>query len=170
MRHQKPSYLNFIAFTIVALLLLTGILTACDDDIPEPEKPTGDPTVTARDFIEALFGGNASKCRELSTDQIRLNFLELCTQYANANADIDLSQATFEVVAEQAIDRRTVKMTGIWAITADTPEGQRVTQVHDTNLEPAVLIGLLFKDGKWRVDGMDTSEPPPTLVVPTPTS
>lgn len=167
MRHQKSSHLNFI---IVTVLLLTGILTACGDDIPEPEKPTGDPTITAREFIEALFGGNASKCRELSTDQIRLDFLELCTEYANANAEIDLSQATFEVIAEQAVDRRTVKMSGIWVITADTPEGERASIVQDTNLVPAVLIGLLFKDGKWRVDGMDTSETPPTLVVPTPTS
>jgi hypothetical protein len=166
MHHQKSSHLTFL---VVILLLLAGVLVACGEDIPEPEKPTGDPTITAREFIEALFSGNASKCRELSTDQIRLDFLEQCTAYANANAEIDLSLTTFEVITEQAVDRRTVRMSGLWTITADTSEGERASQVHDTNLEPAVLIGLLFKDGKWRVDGMGTSQPP-TFVVPTPTS
>lgn len=147
------------------MLLLSAVgLSACEDSVPEPEKPKGDPTEAARDFIQALFSGDSSTVRELSSDQTRLSFLEIATANANANAQIDLRQTKFEVVAEQAVDRRTVRMSGVWVITADAPEGGQATQVHDTNQEPPVLLGMWFKDGKWRVDDIrDESE----FVLPT---
>lgn len=160
---------HFLPTLLIMTLLLAANLSACQDDVPEPEKPTGDPAQAAEDFIAALFSGDATTVRELSSDQTRLSFLDIATANANANASIDLSQTKFEVIAEQAIDRRTIRMSGIWITTADTPDGQRATQVHDTNLEGPVLIGLWFKGGKWRVDGMKAEESQnlPTL---TPTS
>lgn len=153
---MKPSK-SFLPTLLIIALLLVGI-SACQDAVPEPEKPTGDPAQAAEDFIAALFSGNATTVRELSSDQTRLSFLDTATAYANANAEIDLTQTKFEVIASQSVDRRTIRMSGVWVITADTPDGQRATQVHDTNLEPAVLLGLWFKGGKWRVDGMSTEE------------
>ncbi|MBI5931781.1 MAG: hypothetical protein HY862_20900 [Chloroflexi bacterium] len=145
--------------TLVTLAFLMAVgLSACKDDLPEPEKPSGDPAQAAQDFIAALFSGNASAVRELTSDQTRLSFLETATAYANAHAEIDLSQTKFEVIAEQAVDRRTIRMSGVWVITADTPNGERATQVHDANQEGAVLLGLWFKDGKWRIDGMKPEE------------
>lgn len=160
---------QFLPTLLFIAILLAANLSACQDDVPEPEKPTGDPAQAAEDFIAALFSGDATAVRELSSDQTRLSFLDTATAYANANAEIDLSQTKFEVIAEQAVDRRTIRMSGIWVISADTSDGQRATEVHDTNLEPAVLLGLWFKGGKWRVDGMKAEESQnlPTL---TPTS
>jgi hypothetical protein len=141
--------------TGLALLFLGLTLVACNsNNVATPEKPTGDPTESARDFIIALYTGDATACRELSSSQIRLSILEICTRSANANAGIDLSETIFEVTSRQAANRATVRMRGRWIISADTPQG-RATEVHDTATEQPLLIGMLFEDGKWRVDGIE---------------
>lgn len=152
----------------IGFLAVIFLIAACDPDVPTPETPKGDPAEAARQFIESFYSGDLSECIELSSEQIRLSVQEQCNANYAAQASIDLRFTTFEVISRQTVDRATIRMSGRWTISQIDPEtGQRAIETTDTTLEAPVLIGMYFKGGKWRVDGIAV-DPNFTPAAPTP--
>lgn len=136
---------------LILWLLLCGGLVACKQEDPTPIVPKGDAAQTAREFMSALYGGNSGSCRELSSIENRDQVAALCQANHEVGASITLDETTFVVVYQRGI-LATVEMRGRWSIKAFRDNGQVAIETHDTLLEPAVELYMIYQDGKWRFD------------------
>ncbi len=144
----------------LSLVVLLG--AACDDEPPIPD----DPLPNVRRGLVGFYSGSISEIEATWCDEILLSAKSQVIE-AGVRPDtsgIDLSQANFEIVAKQATDRWTVRMTGQYRIW-----GEHTIQNYDTDVHCPSLIGIKAEGGQWMICGFETpSNCAPTTPVPEP--
>lgn len=143
--------MNKLNTILMILLLFGGVLAACKSADPTPITPKGNPAEAAHKFMDALYGGDSARCRELSSKENRDQIVALCQASQEVGASINLDEATFVVVYQRGI-LATVEMRGRWSIRAFREDGQPAIETHDTLLEPPVRLYMIYQDSKWRFD------------------
>lgn len=147
---------------IVSLALLVILGAGCQDEPPIPD----DPLPNVRRGLTAFYSGDLSEIEATWCDEVLLSAKNqvITADVAPNNSGIDLSGVTFEVIAKQATDRWTVRMTGQYRIW-----GQHTLQDYDTDLHCPSLIGVKAEEGSWMICGFETpSNCTPTTPVPQP--
>jgi hypothetical protein len=144
---------KFLKRSHLLILIVVLLLVACTDDLPEPEKPEGDPVPVAREFMQALYNGNISKCTDLASSSSRLSVQELCNANAAAGASIDLTNAKFEEKSRHDVNRATIRMTGSWTIRVEQ-DGESALRTYHSDVDGDVLIGMIYQEGTWRVEDL----------------
>lgn len=141
---------RFAQFPLFLFLLVAVIASACNREDPTPIVPEGDPAEAAHAFINALYNGNFESCVELASDAARAWAEAQCRENIAHVSSIDLSEAQFTLVATQSRLQVTIQMTGRWTISATTENGQLGVETHDSNVEGALNLFMIYQDGRWR--------------------
>ncbi len=121
----------------LAVVFLAGGLAACGDD-------KGDPAAISRDFMLAVWTGDAARVRELSCQEWRAVTAAWATE-GDPGWEVDTEHLVFDVRGETD-DQAEVIMTGV--VTFRSADGQ--TEVRDlTNSDQTLFI--LVDEGGWKV-------------------